>query len=255
MTELYIHHEFPQARVKCDNCGNETRAFRLEMIADAQERMAPGFETPAGQCKHCGALSYLVAPAKWSPRWYAVQAQAKHKSAMELVGTIARMTHPTINSSDDMLDDCVATVKSLIDTARRIQKKVKDPKKSTGDLENSAGDLQNSNLKLESWFNRAVDLLAENDTAWENEEESVKEEKEDLIDSNTKFFEDLAKAKPLTARAVDAHALIRDLSNALGRLMGNTSPPKPTDPTGPGSLTDNWANAKAIIERAAEFEA
>jgi len=71
MTECWIQHDKPNARCECDNCGFECRASRLEMVADIQERINPGFEVPAGQCPQCGALSYLKTPPKYSPRWYA----------------------------------------------------------------------------------------------------------------------------------------------------------------------------------------
>jgi len=66
MTELYIDHEKPGAICVCDNCGHECRASSLKLICDAQERLTPGGEVPAGECPKCGALSYLNKKPEWS---------------------------------------------------------------------------------------------------------------------------------------------------------------------------------------------
>jgi hypothetical protein len=47
------------APVVCDNCDWQGVAQELDDIADAQERLTPGDEVPAGQCPECGALAYL----------------------------------------------------------------------------------------------------------------------------------------------------------------------------------------------------
>ena len=50
------------AAVKCDNCGNVATIFDLvplENVPDLTSRIDPGAEIPAGECRECGALSYL----------------------------------------------------------------------------------------------------------------------------------------------------------------------------------------------------
>lgn len=56
----------PDALCRCDNCGAETRLDKLDSIADAQHRITPGEETPAGECPECGALAYLANPPEWT---------------------------------------------------------------------------------------------------------------------------------------------------------------------------------------------
>lgn len=47
---------------ECDNCGKELMSSELEPIRDAEQRLTPGAETPAGECPDCYALCYVVKP-------------------------------------------------------------------------------------------------------------------------------------------------------------------------------------------------
>lgn len=67
MTQLSpCTEQFKEAEpCRCDNCGHEAHLSALDAITDAQERLTPGEETPAGQCPACGALAYLASPPEW----------------------------------------------------------------------------------------------------------------------------------------------------------------------------------------------
>jgi hypothetical protein len=43
----------------CDNCGCQADNHNIDPIVDAEQRLTPGEETPAGQCRDCGALVFL----------------------------------------------------------------------------------------------------------------------------------------------------------------------------------------------------
>ena len=50
------------AAVECDNCGNVATILDLIPLQDVPcltSRIEPGAEIPAGECRECGALSYL----------------------------------------------------------------------------------------------------------------------------------------------------------------------------------------------------
>ena len=49
---------------RCDNCDWRGKAADLDVIEDAEERLDPGSEVPAGACPDCGFLAYLWAPKK-----------------------------------------------------------------------------------------------------------------------------------------------------------------------------------------------
>lgn len=47
----------------CDNCGNRCRLSELVPLAEVDrlgERIEPGEEVPAGECRKCGALAHLI---------------------------------------------------------------------------------------------------------------------------------------------------------------------------------------------------
>lgn len=48
-----------EAVAVCDNCRLYCSVSELHPIADLEQRLDPGGVVPAGQCPHCGALSYL----------------------------------------------------------------------------------------------------------------------------------------------------------------------------------------------------
>jgi len=63
MTTLCIadnHSEAAGYRCRCDNCGECCRSDQLAPIHDAQLRLTPGEETPAGECPKCGALAFVM---------------------------------------------------------------------------------------------------------------------------------------------------------------------------------------------------
>ena len=47
---------------RCENCGAESCISdnHISDIVDLLDRIDPGGEVPAGECKKCGALTYLV---------------------------------------------------------------------------------------------------------------------------------------------------------------------------------------------------
>lgn len=63
MTSLAIEANYPYSSeflCHCDNCGKVLKNTELEFIQDAEQRLTPGEETPAGECPHCYALVYLL---------------------------------------------------------------------------------------------------------------------------------------------------------------------------------------------------
>ena len=49
-----------KTKVVCGNCNWKGTQDQTDIIRDAQERLAPGYEVPAGECPKCGALAYLT---------------------------------------------------------------------------------------------------------------------------------------------------------------------------------------------------
>lgn len=47
---------------RCDNCGKVAAIESLAPVEDLDCRVEAGGEVPAGQCRHCGALAYLMRP-------------------------------------------------------------------------------------------------------------------------------------------------------------------------------------------------
>jgi len=91
MTQLSITPETKHA--SCDNCEWRGSTDDLDMITDAEQRLEPGYITPAGQCPECGALAYLTdktAP-KHSPqfRLYMLEKEQQQKKADAATGFIA----------------------------------------------------------------------------------------------------------------------------------------------------------------------
>jgi len=115
MTECFIQHEDDGAKCRCDNCGTEYRADELEMISDIQERINPGCEVPAGQCpdEECGALCYLAEPPEWT-------LSGRFEKMNGFAEQVARMSPYSIDSSDDKLEDAVATMNRLIADSRKL---------------------------------------------------------------------------------------------------------------------------------------
>lgn len=63
MTMLTLEHNYPYASTflcACDNCGTVLKNTELSAISDAEQRLTPGEETPAGECPHCYALAFLL---------------------------------------------------------------------------------------------------------------------------------------------------------------------------------------------------
>lgn len=63
MTDLYIVDNAlagTEYRARCDNCSAVHSSRALAKIADAEQRLTPGGEVPAGECPDCGCLAYLV---------------------------------------------------------------------------------------------------------------------------------------------------------------------------------------------------
>ena len=62
MTTLCIEQNFGRTdtyRCSCNNCGKQLTNHELSPIQDAQERLTPGEETPAGECPDCFALAFV----------------------------------------------------------------------------------------------------------------------------------------------------------------------------------------------------
>jgi len=52
---------------ECDNCGakvTEQTLIPLHEVKHLFLRINPGNEIPAGECRECGALAYIVKPEK-----------------------------------------------------------------------------------------------------------------------------------------------------------------------------------------------
>jgi len=65
MTQMffYEHRDYggdDQTPVECSDCNWTGVACDLDGISDYEERIAPGEETPAGQCPKCCALAHVV---------------------------------------------------------------------------------------------------------------------------------------------------------------------------------------------------
>lgn len=65
MSQIYLSQHIEDAtQCRCDDCGHECPADELDMIADVEQRLTPGYTTPAGQCPECGALAFIVEEEK-----------------------------------------------------------------------------------------------------------------------------------------------------------------------------------------------
>ena len=63
MTSIAIEKNYPYSSeflCQCDNCGTVLKNTELASIKDAEQRLTPGEETPAGECPHCYALVFLL---------------------------------------------------------------------------------------------------------------------------------------------------------------------------------------------------
>lgn len=61
MTTIAIQHHYGEDPLcKCDDCGQICWFSQLDAIVDIQERLMAGCETPAGDCRKCGALAYIL---------------------------------------------------------------------------------------------------------------------------------------------------------------------------------------------------
>ncbi len=48
-------------KAECGNCGDKSTDYiPLDETPGLQQRLDPGSEVPAGECKKCGALTYEV---------------------------------------------------------------------------------------------------------------------------------------------------------------------------------------------------
>lgn len=61
------------SRCKCDSCGDICKHEDLRWINDAEDRLDAGSIVPAGECKKCGSLSYLVPVKKKGPQAYVIR--------------------------------------------------------------------------------------------------------------------------------------------------------------------------------------
>lgn len=71
MSTISIGHNYPyrdQYIAHCENCGLDTGSDFIEPIHDAEQRLEPGRETPAGECPDCGALVWVIKEEKMSIR-------------------------------------------------------------------------------------------------------------------------------------------------------------------------------------------
>ena len=63
MSNIYISDNYPYSTggclCHCENCGENVAWDELKIIQDAEQRLTPGEETPAGECPHCYALVYV----------------------------------------------------------------------------------------------------------------------------------------------------------------------------------------------------
>jgi hypothetical protein len=66
MSTIYINNNHPYCEpdtlCDCDNCGTVSHLADLNAIHDAEQRLTPGEETPAGECPGCGALAFIIKP-------------------------------------------------------------------------------------------------------------------------------------------------------------------------------------------------
>lgn len=131
MTTCFIQTDDDSALCVCDNCQHECRADELEMVSDIQERITPGCIVPAGQCRECGALSYLkdtpayTAQAKLEKREAASTATIMH-AADALLKEIAGARGLKIDASgilDPMHPICI-----MADNLATALKSVPEPK-------------------------------------------------------------------------------------------------------------------------------
>lgn len=63
MTNLFIADNSlagTEYRARCDNCSVVHSSRELGEIKDAEQRLTPGGEVPAGECPDCGCLAYVV---------------------------------------------------------------------------------------------------------------------------------------------------------------------------------------------------
>lgn len=62
MSTISIEWNYPYTRdyqCRCENCMTVMRSAVLCPISDAEQRLTPGEETPAGQCPDCSGLVYV----------------------------------------------------------------------------------------------------------------------------------------------------------------------------------------------------
>lgn len=63
MSSIHITENYPYSDTfpcLCANCGSVLESSELEFIKDAEQRLTPGEETPAGECPHCYALAFIM---------------------------------------------------------------------------------------------------------------------------------------------------------------------------------------------------
>ena len=69
MSSIAISSNYPwrdDYECRCDNCGSDWKGSELSPIEDAEQRLEPGAETPAGECPGCGALAFVKESEKKS---------------------------------------------------------------------------------------------------------------------------------------------------------------------------------------------
>jgi len=63
MTTIFVSQNYGYEspyRCRCDNCGRGWSSDELAPIHDAEQRLTPGCETPAGECSECFGLVYVA---------------------------------------------------------------------------------------------------------------------------------------------------------------------------------------------------